>query len=97
MVIVGGVVMCLVVFRNEKGKLGGELLLGGTDPAHYIGDLGFVPLSQQTYWQFQVDRYGIMSYVAAPSGVILHPLVFSYTLWCSLTPSGVHLHPLFQC
>ena len=43
--------------RDETGKLGGELLLGGTDPTHYIGDLGYVALSQQTYWQFQMDRH----------------------------------------
>ena len=47
----------LIIYRDEKGRLGGELLLGGTDPTHYVGDLKFVGLSEETYWQFKMDRY----------------------------------------
>lgn len=42
--------------RDEKGRLGGELLLGGTDPSHYVGQLKFVSLSEETYWQFKMDN-----------------------------------------
>ena len=42
-------------FRDESGKEGGELLLGGTDPNHYSGNLTYVPLSSETYWEFKMD------------------------------------------
>lgn len=29
----------------------GELLFGGTDPAHYSGDFTYIPLISETYWQ----------------------------------------------
>ena len=41
--------------RDVKGKIGGELLLGGTDPTHYKGSLSYVSLSSETYWQFELD------------------------------------------
>lgn len=42
--------------RDEKtGELGGELLLGGSDPSHYTDPLKFVTLSQETYWAFRMD------------------------------------------
>ena len=43
--------------RDETGKLGGELLLGGTDPTHYQGQLQYVGLTSETYWAFQIDGY----------------------------------------
>jgi cathepsin D len=39
----------------NSGAKGGELTLCGTDKNHYEGDLFYVPLSKQTYWQFKVD------------------------------------------
>ena len=42
--------------RDEKGRVGGELLLGGTDPNHYTGELKFVDLTEETYWQFKMDQ-----------------------------------------
>ena len=41
--------------RDDTGKLGGELLLGGTDPTHFSGSLQSVPLSSETYWLFKMD------------------------------------------
>ncbi|CAG2114586.1 unnamed protein product [Medioppia subpectinata] len=41
--------------RDVNGQPGGELLLGGSDPAHYIGALTYVSVSQQGYWQFAMD------------------------------------------
>ena len=41
--------------RDENSTLGGELLLGGTDPNHYVGNLTYIPLIAETYWQFKMD------------------------------------------
>ena len=45
-----------ISFRNESAKAGGELLLGGTDPTHFVGSLSYVPLSNETYWEFRMDK-----------------------------------------
>ena len=47
----------LCLCRNESAKAGGELLLGGTDPNHFVGNLSYVPLSKETYWEFKMDGY----------------------------------------
>lgn len=33
----------------------GELILGATDPNHYTGELNYVPISQQGYWEIKGD------------------------------------------
>ncbi|CAM9587147.1 unnamed protein product [Phaeothamnion confervicola] len=32
----------------------GELVLGGTDPDHYTGDMNYVPLASATYWEIEL-------------------------------------------
>lgn len=53
--LVGSPVFGFYLSRDEHSKLGGELLLGGTDPSHFIGNLSYIPLSAETYWQFKMD------------------------------------------
>jgi cathepsin D len=45
--------------RTPGAKEGGELLLGGTDPAHYSSNFTYVPLTAQTYWKFKVDGINV--------------------------------------
>jgi cathepsin D len=41
--------------RNQSGEVGGELDIGGKDSNHYKGDISYVKLTKETYWQFQMD------------------------------------------
>ncbi|XP_053943773.1 cathepsin E isoform X3 [Cuculus canorus] len=41
---------------NPTSSVGGELLFGGFDPSHFTGTLNWVPVTQQGYWQIQVDN-----------------------------------------
>jgi len=46
---------------NAGPLQGGELVLGGVDPNHFIGAFTFVPVTSQTYWEFQLDSYAVGS------------------------------------
>ncbi|PRP89791.1 hypothetical protein PROFUN_00133 [Planoprotostelium fungivorum] len=40
--------------RGSNGE-GGEMTLGGMDTKHYTGDITYVPLTNETYWEFALD------------------------------------------
>ncbi|XP_049977250.1 napsin-A [Alexandromys fortis] len=41
--------------RDAEGSDGGELVLGGSDPAHYIPPLTFIPVTVPAYWQVHME------------------------------------------
>lgn len=43
--------------RNLDAKEGGELVFGGVDPNHFIGEHTYVPVTQKGYWQFEMDDF----------------------------------------
>ena len=49
------VITLLFAYRNLTAKDGGELTLGGTNPAHYQAPFYYVPLSGTSYWQFDIS------------------------------------------
>jgi len=59
-----------------KGGVGGELTICGTDPNHYEGQISYVPVSRQNYWQVNVDsiNVGSESVAVAPFPAVLDSL-----------------------
>jgi hypothetical protein len=45
--------------RNLDDPAGGELVLGGVDPAHYSGDHVWAPITRRGYWQFKLENMAI--------------------------------------
>merc|ERR1719153_365902 len=41
--------------RNPSAQVGGEVVLGGSDPRYYSGNFTYVPVSKKGYWQFAMD------------------------------------------
>jgi len=54
--------------NRAGGNTGGEMTLGGMDPNHYTGDITYVPLSNETYWEFHFDdiKLGALSFGGCP-------------------------------
>lgn len=45
---------CTLHPRNAALKPGGEIILGGSDPAYYTGDFHYLNVSKSGYWQISM-------------------------------------------
>lgn len=48
-------VFSFFISRDPEAAVGGELILGGTDPQYYSGDLHYVNVTRKAYWQIEVS------------------------------------------
>uniref|UniRef100_A0A8C0W7T4 Peptidase A1 domain-containing protein n=1 Tax=Castor canadensis TaxID=51338 RepID=A0A8C0W7T4_CASCN len=55
-------------YLSSKDEKCSVLLLGGTDPSYYSGDLHWVPVSKPIYWQIDIDSISMKGEVIACDG-----------------------------
>jgi len=48
-------------YLGNSDKDAGELVLGGYDQAHFTGNLAWVPLISETYWEIKLDELNVAS------------------------------------
>ncbi|KAL3279024.1 hypothetical protein HHI36_016539 [Cryptolaemus montrouzieri] len=54
--------------RDQQDPYGGELILGGSDPQYYNGNLTYFPLSRPAYWQITMKSVQIGDAVFCQGG-----------------------------
>ncbi|XP_078403895.1 pepsin A-like [Cetorhinus maximus] len=57
-----------VYLTRQQGQSGSEILFGGIDSSHYRGQIHWVPVTRDAYWQILIDRVTIDGEVVACSG-----------------------------
>ncbi|XP_062330232.1 pepsin A-like [Osmerus eperlanus] len=56
------------VYLSRNSAAGSEVTFGGVDPQHYTGQITWIPLSSEMYWQITVDSITINGRVVACQG-----------------------------
>ncbi|KYQ60562.1 Lysosomal aspartic protease [Trachymyrmex zeteki] len=54
--------------RNPSYTIGGELILGGSNPARYEGEFTYVNVTHKGYWQFTMDKVQIGASTVCANG-----------------------------
>ena len=58
----------LFFIRDQSSDNGGELFLGGSNPAYYMGNFTYLNLTDQGYWQFIIDSISVQGLTVCPDG-----------------------------
>uniref|UniRef100_A0A1A7XB74 Napsin A aspartic peptidase n=1 Tax=Iconisemion striatum TaxID=60296 RepID=A0A1A7XB74_9TELE len=64
-------IFSVYISRNTTAAVGGELVLGGTDPQYYTGDLHYVNVTRKAYWQISMDRWNRNIWAIVDTGTSL--------------------------
>ncbi|XP_043572167.1 pepsin A-like [Chiloscyllium plagiosum] len=57
-----------VYLTRQDGASGSEIVFDGIDSSHYTGQIHWVPITREAYWQILIDRVTINGQVVACSG-----------------------------
>uniref|UniRef100_A0A8C6U628 Nothepsin n=1 Tax=Neogobius melanostomus TaxID=47308 RepID=A0A8C6U628_9GOBI len=50
--------------RGTNDAASGELLIGGTDKSFYSGEINWIPLTDQSYWQIKIDSVAVQGTIS---------------------------------
>jgi len=56
--------------RDPDADEGGELVFGGMDPNHFKGEHTWLPVSQESYWDFEMDKIEVPGVSICPDGCV---------------------------
>ncbi|KAK5894542.1 hypothetical protein CesoFtcFv8_011225 [Champsocephalus esox] len=70
MMVKGGLVSqpLFSVYLSSNSAQGSEVVFGGIDSSHYTGQINWIPLSSDTYWQIKMDSVTINGQTVACAG-----------------------------
>ncbi|KYQ57841.1 Lysosomal aspartic protease [Trachymyrmex zeteki] len=54
--------------RDPSAPVGGEMILGGSDPNHYEGEFTYIPVTHKGYWQFEMNGVQVADHAFCKEG-----------------------------